>query len=80
MQKYSYDKKNTIPTIKSEFTARKRIIPTLAESALDNIILSHDPQIYGAVWTLPIFMLKALDKRCVEIEGTKEYRKRFNVK
>lgn len=45
--------------------------------ALDNIILSTDPQVIKSVMTLSDSLLEALDKRCLEIEHTEKYKKRF---
>lgn len=45
--------------------------------ALDDIILSTDPKVIKSILTLSDSLLQALDKRCLEIEHTTKYKKRF---
>lgn len=53
---------------------------TLFTQALDKIILSTDPNIIKSVFSLSPMILEELDKRCLELEDTKEYKKRFKLK
>lgn len=48
--------------------------------ALDDIILSTDSRVIKSVMTLSNSLLEALDERCLEIEHTGKYKKRFSNK
>ena len=64
-------------SLRDKLFQRKPKVDTLMDKSLDAIILSHDPKVYGSVWEWPDYLVDALDKRCVEIENTKEYKRRF---
>lgn len=52
-------------------------VPTLLELCMDFLILSRHPEIIKAVLTLPDCVVGKMDRRYLQMEHTKEYKKRF---
>jgi len=57
--------------------AKRKQPLSLENTALDYIILTWDPRIIRNILKLPDSLLEKLDKRCIEIQHTKEYKERF---
>lgn len=53
-------------------------IPTLLELCMDFLILSRHPEIIKQVLTLPDCIVGKMDRRYLQMENTKEYKKRFH--
>lgn len=53
------------------------MVLSLFDTCLDVVILSYSKKMHKDVWTLPMWILEAIDKRVEKIQYTKAYKKRF---